>query len=348
MKNASPALVMVLALATSLAGTAQTPKPLQPNERPTNLAGVTTIDAPPEGFDPVSASDAELAYHGFPPRPDQYDNPKAYESWARAMKASKTRLAPTLEQTNIFHGPAKLNQKVSEPGTLSNGLSSNSWSGYLASGGTTYGSSAAFYYVYSEFVVPYAQQAFGVCNGGWDTGTSWVGIDGYGSGDVLQAGVEFDAYCNGATRSTYYSPWYEWYPFSAVRITSLTVAPRDEIWIEVWSTTATQGYAYIVDETTGHVVEVGFAAPAGTRLVGNSAEWILEGFGGNALSPPRLTNYVEEPFWDAYAVTFGGTAIDPGSASAQTVTMYDGATPVSVPTLLGPSAFLMLDFPPVL
>ena len=38
---------------------------------PTNLPGVKTALAPPDGFDPLAAWDDELATYGFPPRPDE-------------------------------------------------------------------------------------------------------------------------------------------------------------------------------------------------------------------------------------------------------------------------------------
>ncbi len=155
MKNVSTSLVMVFALGVSQAGIAQQPKHLQPNEFPTNLAGVTTIAAPPEGFDPINASDADLAYHGFPPRPDQDAAPKAYASWAKAMGASKKRVAARLEQTAVLHGPARPIKKSGVAGKTSNAVSSTNWSGYVSlSGATKYGS-ASFYYIYSDFVVPW-------------------------------------------------------------------------------------------------------------------------------------------------------------------------------------------------
>jgi hypothetical protein len=341
MKNVSTSLVVVLALAASQAGIAQQPKHLQPNEFPTNIAGATTIAAPPEGFDPINASDADLAYHGFPPRPDQDLAPKAYASWVKAMAASKTRIAPRLEQTKVFHGPAQLKNKAA--GKVSNSANSYNWSGYVnLNGATSYGSTS-FYYLYSDFVVPVARQAFGSCTGGWDWGSTWVGIDGWGSGDVLQSGIEFDAYCSGSTTSAYYSPWYEWYPFGEVRITSLPIVPGDDIFVEVWSTSATQGYAYMVNENTNTSVEVGFTAPAGTKLIGNSAEWVTERPSVSG-SLANLTNYIADPYWDAYAVNFGYTAVDPGSASSFGVTMLDNnGNPISYPGLLGASGFLMQD-----
>src|SRR5579871_6238485 len=92
MKNLSSALTAVLVLAAPLAAVAQNaPHKLQPNEHALNLPGATTFDAPPVGFDPISASDEELQYHGFAPRPSQNTEPKAYATWVKAIQHSKTR-----------------------------------------------------------------------------------------------------------------------------------------------------------------------------------------------------------------------------------------------------------------
>ena len=65
MKSLYSALTTILVLATPLASIAQNPRQLQPNEHALNLPGATTIEAPPAGFDPITASDDELAYNGF-------------------------------------------------------------------------------------------------------------------------------------------------------------------------------------------------------------------------------------------------------------------------------------------
>jgi len=317
MKSLSSALTAVLVLAAPMATMAQlntaTPHKLQPNEHALNLPGATTFDAPPAGFDPISASDQDLQYHGFPPRPNQNTEPKAYASWVSAMKASKTRILPKLEQTTIYHGPAKQGKPVnaaavdntaSAPaGAVKNVSYSYNWSGYADfSGATSYGANS-FYYVVNDMVVPKAQQAFGACTGGWDWGSAWNGIDGWGSSDVLQAGVEFDAYCalGGAIKSSYYSTWYEWYPYGEVRV-NFPVTAGDDLFVEVWHTSSTQGYAYVVNRTNNNYWIVGFLAYPGYPLVGNSAEWVVErpSVGGSITT---LTNYTRVPFWDAYAYT---------------------------------------------
>jgi hypothetical protein len=350
----SSILTAVLVLAAPLAGVAQNTRQLQPNEHALNLPGATTIDAPPAGFDPIMASDADLAYHGFPPRPDQSAQPKAYAMWFKAMKASKTRMMPKLERTAIFHGPMK-------PGTAANPTAveyqpllamqssntaySSNWSGYVDfSGATSYGSSS-FYYIVNSFVVPVAEQAFGACTGGWDYGSAWNGIDGWGSPDVLQAGIEFDAYCLSilgvTSRASYYSAWYEWYPYGEVRIGGFPIAPGDDMYVEVWHTSSTQGYAYLVNYNNNQSVEVGFTAFPGFQLKGNSAEWVVERPTVNG-SLANLTNFIWAPFWDTYAYTEAGNFYDVATGTPVDMTDNNGNV-ISYPEYLGAETFRMHD-----
>jgi hypothetical protein len=268
------------------------------------------------------------------------------------MKASTVRVVPTLVQTSIFHGPVKQG-KVANPTAVesnpllstqaSNTAYSYNWSGYVDfSGATSYGSSS-YYFLVNDFVVPVAEQAFGACTGGWDYGSAWNGIDGWGSPDVLQAGIEFDAYCalGGLVKSTYYSAWYEWYPNSEVRIGGFPIAPGDDLFVEVWHTSPTQGYAYLVNYNNNQSVTIGFNAPAGTTLVGNSAEWVVERptVGG---SLANLTNYIMDPFWDAHAYTEAYAFYDIDEATP--VDMLDNNSKViSYPEYLGLGSFVMHD-----
>ncbi len=344
MKKINSAVVLAI-LVSSFSTLKGADAPIPSNRVATNLPGVTTSIAPPEGFNPLMASDEELATFGFPPRPDGAANPKGYASWEKAMKASKVRIKPVLEQTNIFHGPMK-KATAKEPLPLSESTSTTSgnWSGVVElSGATSYNTTSTFYYLIADYVVPVATQAYGACTGSWDYSSSWVGMDGYGSGDVLQAGSESDAYCSGSTKSTYYSAWYEWYPYGEVRISSLPVAPGDDIFVEVWHTSKTQGYAYFVNYNTNQSVEVGFTAPASANFIGNSAEWIVER-PGISTGLATLTNYISDYFSESYAYTENYSFYDPGTSSSIFVTMLDNAGhAISYPTLLGPTSVWFQD-----
>ena len=306
---------------------------------PTNLPGVTTVLDVPADFDALHATAAQLDAAGLPPRPDAQLQRKAFASWQRAVTAKTVRVMPTLVQTDIKHGPHK-------PAAGSNGTSSN-WSGYVLLNSQTSRTNASFYYLIADYVVPVAEQAFGACTGGWDWSSSWVGIDGYNSSDVLQAGTEQDAYCSGSTTSSYYSAWYEWYPLGEVRIGSFPVSPGDDLFVEVWSTSATAGHAYIVNYNTNQSVNLAFSAKSGTTLIGNSAEWVVERptVGGSLAT---LTNYIQDFFEDAYAYDFSYHQSSPSApysgVSSIPVTMVDSNNNgLSYPALLGPSSILFND-----
>jgi hypothetical protein len=336
MGNICRTLGVLLLLAVPLASEAQH---RNTNQLATNLPGVTTFAAPPEGFAALTASDEQLSTFGFPPRPDRAASPKHYASWTKAMVASRKRIVPTLEQTSIFHGPARLREGVES--TEVTALESYNWSGYVNLNGATRFGSSSFSGIAAEVVVPTALEAFGTCSSSADYASSWVGIDGVDADDVLQAGIEFDAVCLDGVTATLYSPWIEWYPSSEIRISNLPISPGDDYYVQVWNTSATQGYVYLVNENANEAVTICFTPPSGTKLVGNSAEWITERPDVNG-APATLTNYVAEPFWATYGITHNNRAFDPGSSQA--ILMFDNnGNEISYPTLLGDSAFLVQD-----
>lgn len=303
---------------------------------PTNLAGVTAAANPPEWFNPLTASDEEVITFGLPPRPDATAHPEAYKSWQRAMAASKQSIVPELHLTNVFHGPMQLARELNSP------VNSQNWSAVVVkSSATSYNTSTSFYYVLADYVVPVASQAYGQCTGGWDYSASWVGIDGVSTNDLFQAGTESDAYCSGTTKSSNYYAWYEWVPNNpnlAMQIKNFPISPGDDIYVQVWNTSATQGWVYIVNYNTNQSVNLSIPAPSGTKLVGNSAEWVVERPTLQNGSYGTLTNYIWEYFSSAMASTIGDTTYAPSSASAILYTMYSGSSAISYPTILGTSA----------
>jgi Peptidase A4 family len=255
-------------------------------------AGIATpgfvYDLPPAEFNPLTASDAELEQWGFPPRPSTEDA-AAYGRWEKIATAK--RVTPKLTFTNIYHGPAQ-NVKIGPPIKNATSTTSSNWSGYVVAGANglfTPNNSDVF----SVWIVPAAHQASSppTCTSTWVYSSQWVGFDGWGSGDVLQAGTEADANCS----STSYYFWYEWYPFAETRI-SLPVGPGDVAQVTVtYKTTSPHGQAVILNLTTGQSSVISFNPPSGTNYVGNSAEWIMERPTING-SLPDLSNYVYDLF----------------------------------------------------
>ena len=322
---------------------------------PTNIAGIRTFSAPPANFNPLTASEEELANYGFPPRPDKATDPSGLAKWNKAMATPTRRWNGELKVRPFKNMPMKeakvpagMQLTPSVGHTASTGLSFN-WSGIVNTNKLTrYNANSSYYYIFSEFNVPVAQQAFNgsggnVCDGGWDIASIWNGIDGFGSGDVLQGGVDSAYYCNGSTRQPFYETWIEWYPAGSVY--EYAVNPGDDLYVETWNTNSTTGFVWIEDLTLQISAIYGLTAPSGTQLVGNSAEFVVErpccinAPNGSVVDYP-LANYIAS-FWDYSGdYTFHNTLGYPGSTAVSTwqLSMVDDADDqvISVPNGITP------------
>ncbi len=325
--------VLAAGVAAALSAGGAAAQPLPP-PRPTNLPGVTTSAAPPAHFDALNASDAELGAYGFPPRPDPLRNPTAYARWSAAVGSAPERLVPQLQQTTIRHGPnipGRLLQATTAATTSSN------WSGYASTVAAVSFTKKSFASVAADFVVPAVVARS--CNAAWEFSSSWVGIDGYDSDDVLQAGIELDAECASGTPTTYFSPWYEWYPNDETRITNLTAAAGQVFYVHVWATGATAGHAYLENLNANQSVSLNFSAPSGTQLLGNSAEWIIESptVGGDLATLPT---YGLSYFSGSSSTTGSANVRTPGSATSVAISLERSGTLYSSPGPLGAAGIL--------
>jgi hypothetical protein len=261
------------------------------------------------------------ARYAIPPAPP-VSSGKAYQEWKKAVSASPIRETPTFTQTNVSNGPARITgtAEKSAVGNSTVSTTSSNWSGSATDGITNPKDVES---IETEFVVPVARQAFGACTGGWDWSSVWPGIDGFGSNDVLQGGIEADAYCSGGAKSSYYSAWIEWFPNYETRVSSPAISPGDLLFVEVWNVSPTQGYVYFHDFSTNVTAEYGLTAPSGTTLRGNSVEWIVERprVGGGLAT---LTNYIDAPLTQGIAWNY--------SASPQTY-YYPNVNPAYPATL---------------
>jgi hypothetical protein len=329
--------VLALAVAASAACAQDAPPP-----QATRLAGIDAFVTVPDLFDTLHADAANLAAYGFPPRPDPVRSPLAYMSWRQAVEGMQ-RIVPLLQSVPVQHRPIQRNAAAS----------SLNWSGYVAAAPAFSYGGQSLIDIAGDWQIPIAQPAFRSCHKMTEDlavySSTWVGLDGDGSGDVLQAGTETDATCSAGTLGTYQGAWYEWYPYNEVRITNLVIAPGGAVYVHVWATSATRGHAYIADKSQHRAVSLAFDAPPGTSLIGNSAEWVVERpyvDGELAL----LTNYVQEFLANATATDAQGTVYAPGLPQTGTqppalpIQMTDNANEViSVPALLGQNAIWFTD-----
>jgi hypothetical protein len=312
----------------------------------TNIEGIVTVEAPPEGFDALHASAADLARYGLPPRPDAVRASAAYDAWAHIVGSAKHFVSPVLRQRATRHLPLKrlsgIARTVSPSATRKSTLVySSNWSGIADVAGFSSFGASSVYLVYGEWVVPYAQQAFGACTGGTDYSAIWMGIDGYNSNDVFQGGTEADAACSGGVHYADYYVWFEWYPDYSYEITNLPVAPGDDVAGVLVAESSTSGVFYVINETTNAYTTVSLSAPAGTHLAGNSVEWIVELPSVNN-TEGTLTNYVADFMTNTVAAQRNGSAFVGGTGSSvfplYTLTMLDSNdNPISQPFAVGAS-----------
>ena len=159
---------------------------------------IQAIAGPPQGFDPVTASAAELNRYGIPPRPDPKKDPTGFAIWQQVLANVHERVTPEVVETNRVHGPIQLaGPLVAKTAGVTKGvdITSTNWSGPVI-----YDPSNPFAIssIYAFWVVPVGKHAFGHPNRAPNYSSAWVGIDGVSSPDVFQAGTDSDAqYING-------------------------------------------------------------------------------------------------------------------------------------------------------
>jgi Peptidase A4 family len=214
--------------------------------------------------------------------------------------------------------------------TTPTNIASTNWSGAVI----TAAKGKSFSTVSAQWVVPTVSQVpiKGVT---LSDVAEWVGIDGYQSRDVCQAGImeTVQTSANGQTTISC-SAFDEWYPAFAniIPATSFQVNPGDTIKITVETTGAGATKATFIfdDETTGKIYDVSLTAPRGTSLKGNSAEVVVETpelISGNQVSQPLLSDFLGSPvvFQDVSAHYKGGLAAN--LSSAQSIGMWTDNVP---------------------
>lgn len=204
-------------------------------------------------------------------------------------------------------------------------IESTNWSGAVL----TAGSHESFSTVSATWVVPTISQVpiKGVTI---SDVAEWVGIDGYNSSDVAQAGITETVQTSATGHTTVsVSAFDEWYPAGANIISgsSFQVNPGNTIKVTVETTGAGATKATFIfdDITTGKIYDTSLTAPKGTSLHGNSAEFVVETpelISGNHVSQPLLSDFLNSPivFQDVSATYSNGVAAS--LSSAQSIGMW--------------------------
>lgn len=293
---------------------------------------VITFEAPPAGFDPTTASEDQLKKHGFPYDVTDPEVKKRYDFIKQKLAGRFHYVQPTFQvNPDRFHGPRK------PAGGASAHVSSGAETSGNWSGGVLHAAAGqSFKWVSGDWVVP---NVGAPTQNKWYYSSNWIGLDGDGSGDVCQAGVECEVYQSGTTVTTNIYPWFEWYPLPETKITNLAIRPGDMVTMTICtagpnSTTATVVFA---NHTTGASTSLSFTAPAGTKLVGNCAEWIVEAptVGG---SQSVIADYGEVFFSACTATQTSGTAVNGGTGN--TISLVSGSSTLATGSIVSPTVIL--------
>jgi Peptidase A4 family/PASTA domain len=269
---------------------------------------------PPPAFDPLSASAADLIRYGFPQRPTDPVHLERYQRVFGQLKHKFQYIEPTFRiNAERVHGPRR---RLPEAGTET----STNWSG-----GVVFAPMGqSFKWIEGDWVVPDVDAP---TENQWFYCSNWIGIDGDGSADVCQIGVECEAFRSARSTSRNIYPWWEWFPLPEVQITNFPVSPGDMVTMLLCTTgaNATTASAFLTNRTTGASTSFSFDAPNGTKLVGNCAEWIVEAPTVNG-AQSAIADYGEVFFSVCEACLTNNTTIDGGTgnninltASGQTV-----------------------------
>ena len=264
-------------------------------------------------------SDEEVIAQGYPPRPDSIESPDAYAAWLEHVSRPMTILPPHwVSRTDISHSTLGVTE-----GTSAN----NIWSGFVATGlKDSYGSIDGSWRVPFVSADPSGQPCYS---------SVWVGLDGYGLSDLVQAGTEQDAqYIYPFGTATNYYLWTEVLPNQPTAVEIFGVNSSDLMYVNLWVGDSTGkinpsgGYAWfsINDSTAGQGFHSSTPLGKGFGFKGSTAEWIVERPTISG-SLPDFANYGAFGMVNAYVFPPGGKAIAYSKVANVQVTMREQNTP---------------------
>jgi hypothetical protein len=315
---------------------------------PTNLPNIHTYAEPPKGFNPLVASDEELATYGFPTRPDKQADPDHYRLWERTMMAAKNRwhgdLSPMSHSGHQKRAAGSIQvQPVdqAQPQTTKSATNINAAGVVLNNATKKWSNKTSFDDIWTLISVPVAELPFDNitgCTEPWYFNLSYVGIDGHlAAGQSVffyageQAGVEEAVYCQ--TGKAYYYSFVGW---SDIYIMGFALNPGDLFYTEVHAFGGcNNGSAFVEDLTTltygSYTIDNDCAVPQ----VGNSANWIVDRICCDGPNPDGVW-----PLANTAAIFFDGGAVENGSgalfypgsqaSTTQVLTMTDDAGDQSI------------------
>jgi len=272
---------------------------------------LTDVPIPPVGFDPLGATDAQLASYGLPPRPT---DTAELVSWSTDMASWKRNPDPGLCATD-YRADALLRASDGTDSIVADESSYN-WAGYIAERSTN-----TYVAVQGDFHQPSSLSTS--CSG--STLASWTGFGGFYTQKLIQAGT---AYLAGSSTPV---AWYEYLGPNGAGInltvmSGVTVRAGDRIHTyEVIQTSTGQTTFYVADNTTGTSKSVIKTLSVSTYYDGRTDEFIDERLTYNGSLTP-LRNFGTNGWYNTKVYTKDGTWHSLGSQTEVQVNMYSEFT----------------------
>ena len=276
---------------------------------------------PPESFDPLTASDETLAMYAFPARPSAEDS-EEYAAWTERMEnytgtplpEIKVTVKPHTDTENIGSSPSR---------AVSGTDRSLNWSGYVANLGTN--SNTFFTQVQMDYTHPTISDI-----GGSSSTSYWIGLGGFNTGKLVQAGTS-------TINTGFHYAWYEYLSDTgdsvfAQEISSLTISPGDKIHVYIAFQAANGKFEYyIANDTTGKSASGLISLPTATQFDGTTAEWVIERSSTRTTSGlhliEKLGNYGQVTMTNCKATkNTSNTWYDLNSLNPVKIVMYDYGT----------------------
>lgn len=291
---------------------------------------INEFPVPPEGFNPLNASNETLETYGFPTKPT---DPEELIKWTERMKNYKYTPIPEIEKTEIVHGFNKAAPKSKDTlstKSLDQNTQSYNWSGYVAKGN--------FAQVQGDFVQPTIKSS----EPSYTHESTWVGLGGYyANSGLVQTGTAMTTYQGGR----HYYAWYEYLssanPNPEIRMTSVTVNPGDKIHAYCSFQKSNNKFnAYIANDTNGTSQSVLISISSAEYFDQRTAEFINEHPSWGA-TDNGLTNYGVTKWTNCKVYTMSGSWVNLGSTTYDRVTMINNSSNVlAEPSNLSGTSFI--------
>jgi hypothetical protein len=261
------------------------------------MTGLRAGIAPPANFDPLAASAAQLKEYGFPARPT---NHARLSAWIDVMGHAKHYDIPKQAPSTAVHNQYGSTQY------------SSNLAGYVAQGSINGGEP------YSDATAIRTQPGYS----GSSDPSFWVGLGGFTTNDLVQAGADSNAIAAGG--STQYEFWLEDYPEGTVWEANPVLYSGDRVYVDV-TYNGSNSTAYFEDYTTGHYSMVYFNAP---YYDGSTADLINEAVGATY---NNWTSWGITSFSQGSSVESNGYEVTLTSANDTMIDMTNNGTSSGTP-----------------